>query len=341
MYKIRSFQEFKEYEWNEFVLKLEGDFNYTSYFINYQKILLKNNSIKNLSFIVLDELNNPVCLSVLFIENFDSQTQISRGGETIPFPLISNKLDGNKIKKVLDYVFDYIEKIIRSYHIKNIKIRTPLVRENIDNNYYEEFLKLKSFKSLNTDLDWMTLKSNTFAVIDLFKNDLKYRSSYRSIINQSEKKFKLIIIDKKNFQKKNFENYSNFHNENKINKRSDEVFLANKALILVNTQAIFLCEYDGQIIGSIVINYFNKNAIYQSSVNKKLINRKIYPNHFLLNKSIEYLKKKKIRYFILGEIIPKYEKLSKFTDKEKNISFFKTGWGSDIFISAKFEKNLN
>jgi hypothetical protein len=53
------------------------------------------------------------------------------------------------------------------------------------------------------------------------------------------------------------------------------------------------------------------------------------------------LKEKKIRYFILGEIISKYEKLEKFTDKEKNISFFKTGWGSDIFISTKFEKNFN
>ena len=341
MYKIKLFQEFKDYEWNKIVLKLEGDFNYTSYFLNYQIILLTNNSIKNLSFIVSDELDNPLCLSILFIENFDSQTQISRGGETIPFPLISNKLDENEKKNILDYVFKHIENIIKLQNVKNIKIRTPLIKENFDYNYYEEFLKYNSFKLLKTNLNWMTLKSNTFAVIDLFKKSLKFRSSYRSIINQSEKKFKLIIIDNENFQKENFENYSNFHNENKINKRSDKVFLANKSLILANAQAIFLCEYESQIIGSVVINYFNKNAFYQSSVNKKLTNRKIYPNHFLLNKSIEYLKEKKIRYFILGEIISKYEKLEKFTDKEKNISFFKTGWGSDIFISTKFEKNFN
>ena len=144
MYKIKLFQEFKDYEWNEIVLKLEGDFNHTSYFLNYQIILLTNNSIKNLSFIVLDELNNPLCLSILFIESFDSQTQISRGGETIPFPLISSKLDENEKKKILDYVFEYIEKITKLQKVKNIKIRTPLVKENLDYNYYEEFLKYNS-----------------------------------------------------------------------------------------------------------------------------------------------------------------------------------------------------
>ena len=126
MYKIKLFQEFKDYEWNKIVLKLEGDFNYTSYFLNYQIILLTNNSIKNLSFIVSDELDNPLCLSVLFIENFDSQTQISRGGETIPFPLISSKLNENEKKRFWIMFLDILKKSQSYKTLKILKLELPL-----------------------------------------------------------------------------------------------------------------------------------------------------------------------------------------------------------------------
>ena len=100
MNKIRPFQTFKNDKWNDIVFKLGGDFNYTSHFLNYQNVLLKKNLIQNLSFIIFDEFENPLCLSVVFTEFFHKKTQISIGGNTIPFPLVYSELNDKKKKKI-------------------------------------------------------------------------------------------------------------------------------------------------------------------------------------------------------------------------------------------------
>ena len=83
--------------------------------------------------------------------------------------------------------------------------------------------------------------------------------------------------------------------------------MENQRLIMSNMQLIFICKYQNKILGSITVNHFNKIAFYQSSVNKKLLSNYVYPNHFLLKKSIEYLKQKKINFFVLGEVISKID----------------------------------
>jgi hypothetical protein len=342
MNKIRPFQTFKNDKWNDIVFKLGGDFNYTSHFLNYQNVLFKKNLIQNLSFIIFDEFENPLCLSVVFIEFFHKKTQISIGGNTIPFPLVYSELNDKKKKNILNIVFEYFDRIIKSNNVKNIKIRTPLLKQIIDLNFYQVFLENILYKPLKPEIDWLTLKSDEYAIVNLTNNNLKIRSSFKSCINQTIKKnCELIIIDKDNFKHDNFLLYSNFHNENKINQRTDEIFNENLKLIKSNKQVIFMCKYNHEILGSITVNYFNQTAFYQSSVNKFLLNYKIYPNHFLLHHSFEYLKKIKIKIFNLGEVVSKFSHQNNFTNKEKNISFFKMGFCSDIYISKKYEKKYD
>ena len=50
---------------------------------------------------------------------------------------------------------------------------------------------------------------------------------------------------------------------------------------------------------------------------------------------------KEIKIFNLGEVVSKFSHQNNFTNKEKNISFFKMGFCSDIYISKKYEKKYD
>ena len=99
-------------------------------------------------------------------------------------------------------------------------------------------------------------------------------------------------------------------------------------------------------------NYWiNKNSL-EATYDKKLISEneieslikeikddiKVYPIHYLFWSSIEYFLNKKYKYFWIGEKANK--NIKNLSDIEKNLSFFKEGWGGEEAQWTQVEKKF-
>ena len=135
-----------------------------------------------------------------------------------------------------------------------------------------------------------------------------------------------------------FDSYIALYIKVKGKKRSLLAFSQDEKAIKSGLEVIILCEYNKHLVGAIALHTFSNKARYNSSIQDSKINRQVYPNHFLLWQSILYLKEKGFKKFEVGEQII-YEGVNKITDKEKNLSHFKSGWGGNIVPWVKVEKS--
>jgi hypothetical protein len=214
-----------------------------------------------------------------------------------------------------------------------------LLHNNNSKNYFLKF----GYRSEITEPDWYIFKSNHSYVVDLrlpieilIKN---IRSRYKTNINRTKDKVNLIILDKNYFEEIFFEKYISLYYKVKGLKRSLEAFKLDKIAITSGYESLLMCEFNNKLISAIAIHTHNKKARYNSSIQLYNVAKNIYPNHFLLKSSIEYLKRNNFEFYEVGEQVSSGESY-KVSSKEENLSHFKAGWGGKLFPSVKAQKEF-
>jgi hypothetical protein len=122
--------------------------------------------------------------------------------------------------------------------------------------------------------------------------------------------------------------------------RTVESFELDSIAIRSGFEAIMLSEYKGKLVGAIALHTYNKKVRYNSSVQLYGVDKGIYPNHFLLGAAIDYLKENGFELFEIGEQVTPSD-LYQLSEKEKNLSHFKAGWGGNLTPSMKAQKEFN
>jgi len=338
---ISLFKDFSAKKWDDKLLEnFDSTVNYTAWFLSYIEVLNVKSSIKNLSFVVL---NGDVSIAIvpLYVEKIDNQWQMSMGQEPIYAPIFNKNVSNNVILEYYEYIVAEIDRIALQYQCVLARFHySPLLHTKNSHNYFTEFGYKKDILYPN----WYIYKSNHSYVIDLGNTKAlllkQIRKGHRSNISQTKKNAKLIILDSYSFDQNLFNRYVKLYYQAKGIRRSAEAFKLDSVAIKTGFEIIMLCEYNDELVGAVALHTYNNKARYNSSVQLYDIDKGIYPNHFLLGAAIDYLKENGFELFEIGEQVTQSD-LYQVSEKEKNLSHFKAGWGGDLIPWMKAQKEFN
>ena len=337
---IKNYCEFSLKEWDEIVSLFDGTIYHTSWFFEYMTIYHKDKLIENHSFSISDD-TKIVALVPAFVEKIDNSWQISMGEETIASALYDSNLKQKEIVSIFKLLTTHIDSIAqeKSCTLSRFNISPLLtVTKNSNINFY----KLFGYTEQILRPSWYIFKCDLAYVINLGVSiDELYsriRRRYKSFINKTLKGAQYIVLDKNNLTKEIFSKYINFYYSIKGKRRSLEAFDKDYEAIKNGLEVIFICESNEKYIGAIAIHKYNKMARYNSALTVDMDN--LYPNHSLVWKSIEYLKDNNYKYYEIGEQVIE-NGIYEVSKKEKDLSFFKAGWGGDLYPWVKAQKEYN
>jgi hypothetical protein len=333
----KEYSEIGKIAWDKVVINFSGDINYSHWMISYIVIYNKNNNIKNLSYILYNNEDQPIAIVPLFVERIADDYQISMGQNAVCSPLFNPRLEQKEIIKLYEHILNNIDNLSLKYRCKLARFQIPpLNMEAV--NYY----KLFGYGEQILSPDWYIFKCD-FSYILTLKNkalsDIRsnIRGSFKSLINKTKKNTNLIVLDENNTDRQIFDKYVKTHYEIKGNNRVQQAFEDDYVAICNGFESILICEYENVYVGVVVIYTFNKKAIYNSAMQRHNY-EKIYPNHFLMWESISYLYNNGYDYYINGEQVI-YSDNYKVSDKERNLSYFKMAWGAEIYPWMKSQKH--
>ena len=325
-YKTKLFSDSEPLWWDKQVVEFNGSVFYSYSYIKYLELCNKNNLIKNLSYVIMDN-KKTLSLVIIFVEKIHDQLQMSIGEYSIQSPLINNKIDVDQVNFVKGMIKNNINNICKKYQCILARFQVSSLNILANSDIYQNFYYKWGFTDKILKNEWYSFQCKHSFIIDLKrkKEELRssIRSSYKSCINKTEKNnIELHIINYKNLNL--FEEYGRMHNKIKNNKRNSENLLFNLNLIKENKETIFLCMKNKNIIGAIVILHFN-NMAYYNSVFVNNNDNFLYPNHYLLWQAIMYFHSNNYNYFHIGDKID--ENITNVPQQHINLSFFKSGWG--------------
>jgi hypothetical protein len=326
---IKAYENIENKIWDNCALDFDGNINYTSWMINYHTIYNKSKEIKNFSFVLYNSDEVALAIVPLYIEKINSNYQISVGEGTISSPLFNQLLSQKDIISLYGYILEYIDTLSIEHNCILARFQIPSLNMQTINYY-----KLFGYKEQILNPDWYIYKcdySYIIALEDKAISDIRsnIRNSFKSLINKTKNGTNLIILDKNNTDREIFDKYVDTHYEIKGNTRTKEAFEEDYKAVCNGLETILICEYENVYIGVVVLYTFNKKAVYNSAMQRYDYD-KLYPNHFLMWESIEYLHNNEYEYFLNGEQV--VENLDyEVSEKEKNISYFKTAWGGELY----------
>lgn len=338
--QIIAFKKFSINDWDLMLEKFDATINYSAWFLNYIEVLNVKTSISNQTFTVFKG-NIAIAIVPLYVEKINNDWQISMGQEPIYAPIFSFDALNKDIFGYYEYIIAEVEKIAIKYKCSLARFHySPLLFKKNSLNYFTKFGYSKEI--LNPD--WYIFKSFHGYVIDLNQSDeilfQNIRGRYKTNINKTSRVVKLFILDKLFFEQKIFNKYIDLYYQVKGFKRSMEAFKLDKFAVKNGFESILLCEYNEELIGAVAIHTFQKKARYNSSLRLYNIDKGVYPSHFLLKSSIEYLKKNNFKLFEIGEQVS-HSDLYKVSKKEESLSHFKSGWGGNLTPWFKAQKEFN
>ena len=339
-FKSQNFFSFSKKNWDNIVDQFNGSIFYSYSYIKYLELCNIDKNFKNYSYIIFNN-QKPLVIVLLFVEKHNKKKQISIGNNTIQCPLYNPSLSKNDFKIINEYIIKKIHEIVSENRCDLARFQISSFNFLEDKKHYTNFYQDHGFKNEFSEKNWYLFKCDKALILDLGKKkDLIYqniRTSYKSLINKTRQNTSLEILDTNNLEENLFEKYSIFHNHLKKNKRSSDNLKFNFNLIKEGKEIIFLCLLNNEITGSLVVLNLNKKA-YVNSICKINNDIKIYPIHYLFWSSIEYFLNKKYKYFWIGEKANK--NIKNLSDAEKNLSFFKEGWGGTEVQWTQVEKKF-
>ena len=333
---IRYFCEYDLLQWEKLLLNFKKSISYSFWFLKYQEILFKKLKIKNFSFVVLDK-ENPCAIFPLYVENINNVSQISFGEEPVYSPIFAKNFSSNNKRKIINYGFEVIKKYKKKYNVETERYQiSPFHFDKKLLNFYIE----NNFKDVISYPDWYIFKCNKTFVLDLNQEfhsiKKKIRKGHYANFKKTLKYAKLNIISQENPDRALFNHYIKSYYKVKGQKRTKQAFELDFDGINGKYQVIFCCIVNDRIIGAVAIHTYGKLARYNSSFRDIEFCDNLFPTHYLLMESIKYLKEKGFELLEIGGKVD--SKKYSISDKEFNLSHFKSGWGGDCYPWYKFER---
>ena len=307
---------------------LENYFFFDKDYIYYQYCRLneKKNEFYDLVFIFKDLKTIVFSFGISIICENDKIIIKNRGGDLIPFlPSVSRNISKKCLKKCVNFFFKTVY-LLQNFTDEKLVFQSHLLDDLVKLNNLSHFCQ--NSNNLEPEM-WSVIKLEE-TITEIRKN---FRKSYRHLIKKN-KSFQYEIID---YESKKLQKYFNEFREMHFKSagystKSEDSWASQFELIKKKKALMFFCSNkDTGYVGAAFIFLNQNKAFYFAGA---FVDRKNPIGHFLQDKIIEYLKKKKFKEYIIGRLIPKSEMIN-FSEKEKNISLFKAGWTSNKSLSFR------
>jgi len=253
-------------------------------------------------------------------------------GGMVPIPVVSQKLKSKRKEKILNTIFDEIDKIALSHNVRKLVMKIPLTLSYCKKNTYYNILVKYRFQDISLNTNILDLEKSES---DLWK---QVSENHRRSINKGHKHLNIKIFDKKNITKKIFDSFESYYFKiaGKVTRPKTTFQLLYYYLthdMAVMGQAL----YGDRPVGYAVTVYYKNDAYYLMGANEKNFT-KCPIAHVIHWEIIRYLKERGISHYEMGiqQFWPCiHDQPSK---KEMAISRFKRGFGGltiPLFIGEK------
>ncbi len=278
----------------------------------YENIFLdiKRNDTKITNFITLEKNKNHKKLNFFGLP-FALQNEKSNISDLINLV--------KEIKKIsLDKKIDEVDLILFK-EISSLKYLDELDKKNISKIVIQKFI------DLNIDIKFI-------------KN--QFSKGHKHLINRKFLELNYKIIDYKNYNNEIFDMMKLHKYVSGRSTRSRDTWVLNEQMIVNKKGFLISVSLGKEIISYSFFYCYNNYSEYFSSCTKRDYFKKFNNiNHKSIYLAIEYLKKRKFKYFTMGETKNLYSE-NPFSVKEKNIHKFKSSFGGKSLLKIYF-KNID
>jgi FemAB family protein len=318
--------------WSEFV---EGNDNSTYAYLqgelDFVRYYTDKCRVKDLSFVIL-ERDNPICICPLFLEQHGKINTFSVANTHLRAPLFSKKLPGKLLNRTQNECFDKIDQLAQVYNVDKVSFMIDPLSEEHKYNFLFKYGYLDN--SVNT------------CIIDL-KQSLdvlwrKLRKSYKSLINNGQKLFEIIIMTNNNLDYDLFCEHKKLHFKaaGRVT-RPDETWEAQFEMIKNNNAVLIGIKTNEAYLAFGYFVYHNGKAYYGHASENPDIDSEIPFMHVIMWNAIKFFSENDYQALELGHQYFGKQIFEFPSAKDLQISFFKRGFGGEISTLYRGSKYYN
>lgn len=332
---FHSFREDSLDLWNEIYANCNYQpIIYNSTAINYQKVyqIEKTPDLIDLSFIIKDQ-GKPVGIWILGIYWEHSSYTLNSIGLPLQFP-VTIPLKEKILNRLAEESFNLIKEIFQKLKLGKVSINDSFRDESSPTltPWVWSFIKKGSRLELGTDL---------YLNLSLEKEEIKsfFRSSYKPLINKGLKTWQTDIIAE--FNSNDWAEFRNLHFEvsGKETRTERTWSVQGETLIKKEGFLIFLRDSNLKLVGAAFFRHSRDEGRYDTAAYERSL-FDLPLGHAVQWLAIEEFKRRNVKWYYIGEFL-NYENAQDYSEKEKSISLFKSGFATNLMPKYKVLLNFS
>ena len=331
------FHKIDSAQWDDFCLHSDDAwFRHTSFAMRF--CLGLNSSNENLSFGVF-EGSKLVAIAPLIkqpIAEGNNSFEFAMGGDPVPFPAFQNGLSNSQSAKLSKLIFEKIDELAKANNV----IYSRFFIDPLSTGFLGDFQKISPFLKLGYNAISLTTNILDLSLPEkeMFKN---IRDSYQYDIRSAiELDLAVDFFDKSNVSDEIFKTYKDIY----FSAAGKEVGTPERwnvtRELIKQGQAVLALEKnkEGKFISGVIAFTYKNNAYYALGATIPDFKEINGISHLLQWEIIKYLKARNFNHYDLGRNVYPIISDEVYTPKELSISFFKSGFGGEIYPLIRGEK---
>ena len=338
--EIEFFENLSFSEWNSVLILLDYiPVNYTVSFLEYQKCYIKCfvEQFIDLS-IVFYQNNKPFGIWPVSLKMQDNKCEFVTNEGPILKPLfVSGFLEKSKkhiyegCLETLKCLSEFIYEKYNEIDINDKCIGQHLFLENNSDEWYKKCIEKANANYLSHEL-----AVDLSMEYDAIKKNI--RKSFRSLINLGERLWNITVYD--SIGDKEFEEFRKLHYKvaGRITRSIETWELQKVAINKGEAFLIVLRDENEVVIGAGLFHISRDEGVYAvGAYDRELFDKPI--SHIVQMRAIQHMKDLGIKWYIIGTRFYQSDK-REITQKEYNISYFKEGFATHMFLRVITEYPL-
>ena len=300
---------------------------YSLAWMEYQIVYSEDRYKDDFSFVAIDASGSVAAICPLYLEQYGDKKRLSYRGEyleSLRAPIVANDLSAKSRHKIRQLLFDEIDQIARrTGAVKCNLIIDPLCGDS----QRERYNYLTRYDYLDASL--------TTVLIDLHKSTSELwkelRSSYKALINKSERIYKIFVMDADSITRPQFEAYCEVHHKaaGRVT-RPQRTFDIQYEMLQNNQACLIGVEIDGTWASFAYFLNSKYSAYYGSGAEDPELVTKTPLGPVMQWAAIKHYAEVGLRYLELDNQYFGSQLFECPSPKDMSISFFKRGFGGSL-----------
>lgn len=321
--------------WEKFCNTNITSLSYSLKWLDFCKKILRNNFIKDLSFLVVQD-DKPLSIVPLIMENGPYGMQFSiKDGYLLRSPVFALDLPHKTRRKIEKMAFSFVEELAKRESVtlhRTLIDPLCLIDQGHNYNYLLRF-GYANFSILTSIIDLRKPKDILWGNV---------RKSHKTRIKSAMGKYEVVVMDSNNITGNSFSEFKKLYFlASGRHIYNDSEWDVLRDVIKRDQGVMALAKLDNEAIGVCFFTHLNGKVYYSLAANHPQYEKDYFIGHLLIWKAVEYYRERKFMFLEMGWQFYPGQLLEKPTDKEINISQFKNGFGGSCFPLYRGTKFFN